>query len=248
MAFCVCLTTMWNVILNFWSYDMLKKWFCAALLLVVFSCSNEPGKQAPGKKPAGVWAQYKVWAEEGDSAATCMLQFYTNERMAQTMLLQPPAAVQIDGQELQPDSAGVVGAFYEYQAPVARLVGKHTIRFTDLEANHYTDEFNFQPFTIGAELPAVLSVGDHELPLNGLSNGSSVRVVLTDTSAEGVGVNELLQVRNGKLALPAKFWENLAAGPIVMHLTAEEERPLNSNLGGEILITYGLSRIVTLRK
>lgn len=227
---------------------MLKKAFWAALLLVVFSCSNEPQPAATGKVPPGLWAQYKVWAEEGDSIATCLLQFYADERMTRTLQLEEPFGVQIDGQPLVADSAGIVGVFYEYQAPVSLFAGRHTIGFTGPEKQQFEEEFIFQPFTIGAGMPAVLSVADHELSLNGLSNGSKIRVVLTDTSADGAGVNELVTVRQQKILLPASYWQDLAAGPVILHLTAEEERPLKSRLPGQILITYGLSRILELRK
>lgn len=248
MAFCVCLTAMWNAPLISGEFDMYKKLLWAALLLVIFSCSNEPRPSAKNKVPPGLWAQYKVWGEEGDSTATCLLQFYTDEQGTQTLLLEKPSGVQIDGQPLVADSAGIVGAFYEYQAPAPAFAGKHTVRFTDLEEQHFEDEFIFQSFSIGPEMPAVLSVADHELTMDGLANGSKIRVVLTDTSAEGAGINELVTVRQQKIMLPAEYWQALAPGPIILHLTAEEERPLKSKLPGQILITYSLSRILELRK
>jgi hypothetical protein len=220
----------------------------AALLLLFLSCSNEPRPPSAGRVPPNLWAQYKVWGEEGDSTATCMLQFYSDAQMRQTLLLEPPAGVQIDGQHLVADSAGIVGAFYEYQAAAPRFAGRHTIKFTDLEDQVFEDNFIFQPFTLKGGLPAVLSGDDLELPLSGLANGSAVRIVLIDTTEAGTGINELVRVQNEKIMLPAHYWQDLAPGPIILHLTAEEERPLKSRLQGQILITYGLSRIVELQK
>lgn len=221
----------------------------AALLLTFCACSNNENQPAAETaEPPEIWVQYKVWAEEGDSLVAGMLQFFTDSTMEQTLRLEQPSGIALDGQQLAADSAAMVGAYYEFQAPAQQFAGTHQLKFTDLDKNVFTDNFSFYPFRLDEKFPAVLSVQDHRLELDGIPDGSAVRVVLTDISGDGQGINELVQVNDGSVLLPAAYWQQLAPGPVIVHLSAEEERPLESRLQGQLLVTYGVSRVVELKR
>jgi hypothetical protein len=227
--------------------DVRQLW--AICLFLFFSCTNRSQNDPEPLAPVpGVWAQYKVWAEEGDSLVTCMLQFYNRPQGRQTLILEPPARIQVDGQELEVDSAGITGAFYEYRAYLDEFSGKHLVKFTNQDGRSFIDSFSFYPFTLASELPAGLRRQNQEIAIDGLPDGSQVRVVLTDTAFHSQGINEVETVYNGKLLLPAAYLQSLKNGPVILQLIFEEDRRLRSRLEGELSVSYGLTRMFELRK
>src|SRR5215217_454867 len=118
---------------------MRLKLFQILIALVLFSCTQK--KAAPGTD--AVYADYSITAEEGSDSVTCLLKFYKNRRDGSTVFLEPPAAVQFDGASVPGDSAGLSGAYYEVQKPLASFSGTHTIVFKNADGDQYKETFLF---------------------------------------------------------------------------------------------------------
>jgi hypothetical protein len=217
--------------------DMMRLWFIVVVVLLTIGCKerDQPAPASPGRQPA-VWAEYRVWATEGDSMATCMLQFFDGPKKRQGIRLPPPAAVLVDGVALTGDSAGMSGVVYEYRAPLARFPGQHVIQFKDEAGRLFVDSFTYAVFN----MPAMRQQGKNGylIKLGGLPEKSKVRVVLTDTAFDHEGYNEFLPVINGALAIDSTVLSRLSSGPVLLHVSAEEDRPLKSGLPGGISVSY----------
>jgi hypothetical protein len=177
-----------------------------------------------------------------------MVQFFNKPKGRYTLILEEPSGVALDGAPLVPDSAGITGAYYEFRAGLDEFAGVHQLTFIDTEGRSFVDSFSFLPFTLGSELPAKLSASDHRITINGLPDGSAVRLVLTDTAINSGGINELATVKDGSIQLPGAFLKNLKSGPVILQLFLEEDRPLHSRLPGEISVSYSLMRMFELEK
>lgn len=211
-------------------------------MVAVAGCAakrQEP--QAPAATLLPLYAAYKIGASEGDSLATCMLQFFSGKHHTQTLWLEAPAAVSVDGQVLEGDSAQLTGVYYEYQQPLSGFGGRHTIAYRHTDGGVAAEPFDFPVFTLAA-LPDRLPAADIQLFLKGLADGTTVRVVLSDTSLAGEGVNEHQQVHNGAITLTGAQLGLLKRGPVVLHLSAEMERPLSGALPGSLSVSYSLTR------
>jgi hypothetical protein len=215
--------------------------FCLFMPLFFISCQDQK-KVASGTD--AVFAAYTVTAEEGTENVTCLLRFHARNSRGPALFLEPPAGVSLDGIALQGDSAGLSGAYYELQRPLAEFTGSHTVVFKNAEGKEYKETFRFQPFTITNDLNGTVPRGGLELQLEGLAPTDYVRVLVIDTSFTTTDINEVDTVRNGRLAISRAALRNVASGPVTLHLFKEEERRLeNAPAGGGLLsITYGLSR------
>jgi hypothetical protein len=216
---------------------MMRLWFIVVVVLLTIGC-KERDQPTPGRQPA-VWAEYSVWATEGDSMATCMLQFFDGPKKRQGIRLPPPAAVLVDGVPLTGDSAGMSGVVYEYRAPLARFHGHHVIQFKDDAGRRFVDSFYYAVFSMSA----MRQQGQNAYLINmeGLPEQSKVRVALTDTAFDHEGYNEFLPVTNGQIVIDSSVLGGLSSGPVQLHLSAEEDRPLKSGLRGSISVSYSIN-------
>ena len=168
--------------------------------------------------------------------ATCMLQFFDGPKKRQGIRLPPPAEVLVDGVPLTGDSAGMSGVFYEYRAPLATFQGQHVIQFRDEAGRRFVDSFSYAVF----DMSGVRQQGQNAYLINleGLPEQSKVRVALTDTAFDHEGYNEFLPVTSGELILDSSVLGRLNSGPVQLHVSAEEDRPLKSGLRGGISVSY----------
>jgi hypothetical protein len=231
---------------------MLYKQLPLALVLLVLlaGCSHNPKSPAQKVGTSRVYADYKIWGEEGREAVTCMLQFHQENKDGPSLLLTEPSRVTLDGEVLVADSARLTGAFYEVQKPLATFAGPHTIVFTDAEGVTYEETFNWQPLQLLNNDNFSNRQGDWELQVQGAEPGEPVRVLLTDTAFATEDINNLQPVQNGALIIPQMAFEKIAPGPVTLTLYKEIERPLQNGTraGGRIAITYSLARELELRK
>jgi hypothetical protein len=227
----------------------MKKTFYTILMgsLLLSGCTNNDNTST--QEDAALYAQYRIWGEEGRDNVTCLLRFKPSASSAQTFVLQQPAAVKLDGEVLTADSSRLGGAYYEVQKPLAGFAGEHTITFTATNGKKYTETFSFQPFTIANTLPETISRSGLNLQINGLKSGDRVRVFLLDTSFADNGINELQTVTNSQLQISPQQLSRLARGPLTLKLIREEERPLKNppKNGGHISLSYQVTRDLELR-
>jgi len=192
----------------------------------------------------GIYYDYKVWGEEGSDSITVMLQFRRGHAQGATMALEAPAKVELDGQVLREDSSQITGPFYEIVKPVFGFAGKHSIAYTDHKGKQHTEEFDFRVITCNTPFPAQITRGDLRIELDGLNPEDYIRIVLTDTSFTGRGINRLDTVKNGQLLISKTDLEAVASGPVFLELYRESDQNIKNGTrrDGQLSITYGLKR------
>ena len=220
-----------------------------ASCLLLFSCtSNETGNNK-NVKPDTVFLDYFISGEEGDPNVKVLLQYRFAGPNGTTLVLNEPAQVELDGELIKADSSKFTGAYYEILKPMNEFAGKHTITFTDLNEKKYKVEFNFKPFRLRAEMPAIVKRDDLVFELDGLNPIDYVRVFATDTSFSTPTINRVDTVKNGRIFITLTDLEDLVNGPINLEFYKEDERPVKNapKRGGRISITYGVKREFELK-
>jgi hypothetical protein len=224
--------------------------FISALtsIFFLFSCTSNEIGNSKDVNPDAVFFDYKIWADESREDVTVNLQYRMGGKNGTTLVLDEPSNVLFDGEQLQPDSAKVTGAYYEIQRPFSSFAGKHTITFTDLNKKEYKEEFEFVPFTIDSISP-VMHRGDLVFTFKGLDPVDYLNVILTDTSFTSADINDMDSIRDGKLIISANRLSALVNGPINLQFYKEIVKPLKSSTkeGGKLFISYGLKREFELK-
>ena len=218
-----------------------RLFFLSIIPVILASCLNKD--KEPDKKD--IYANYFISGEEGKEFVTVFFQF-SNGPEALASVLPQPAKVFLDDKLLTPDSTKRSGVFYEMQIPVDEFTGAHTIRFINEDKKEYREEFSFTPFRVLKPFDGIVNRNEMVVNVEGLRNQDLVRVVMTDTSFKGEGVNEMDTVKNNQLDL-RKFLPAITNGPVILHLFKEEERNLHNGQRGKISITYGLKREFELK-
>lgn len=217
--------------------------------LILFSCTSNEIGNIKDVNPDAVFFDYEIWSEEDREDVTINLQYRMGGKNGTTLVLGEPSRVTFDGEQLIVDSAKVTGAYYEVQKSFASFPGKHTISFTDLNNKEYSEEFEFTPFTLEPNVPAILNRGDLVFNFKGLQAVDYLNVILTDTSFKSHDINDIDTVRNGQLVIKADRLSALVNGPIHLQFFREQILPLKrpTKEGGRFMITYGLKRDFELK-
>jgi hypothetical protein len=224
---------------------MRKRLFLFLIILVtaVGSCKNSDRIDVA----TGLYANYSIRGEEGKEFVTAFFQFF-DDPAERALVLREPAKVFLDDNLLSPDSAKETGGFYELQIPIQDFTGTHTIRLVDAQNREYKEAFSFTPFRLIKEVIDSLNRKDMVFEVEGLQDQDIVRVVITDTSFESEGVNEMDTVISQRLDL-RKYLPAISNGPVTLYLFKEEERSLENRPSkrGTISITYSLKREFELK-
>lgn len=213
------------------------------------SCaSNEIGKEKD-VDPESIWFDYQVRGEEGYDKVTVLLQYRFAGENGTTLVVDGPGKVELDGKTIQADSSKMTGAYYEAQQPVASFGGKHTISFTNADGKKYNEDFVFGTLSLAPEVPDTIHRGTIVFRLNGLAPDDKVRILMTDTSFTGEGINKLERVIDGQIIITEADLLGLANGPIQLQLIKESDKPVKNGTleGGRLSISYGLKREFTLQ-
>lgn len=221
-------------------------WSCSAFLFaVLFLMACKHHDKNPGKNDFDhLYFDYTVAAEEGAPYVTCLLQFKENSLQGVSVNVEP-GKVELDGQQLQGDSAGLSGFYYEIQKPMDSFAGKHTIVFTSSNDKQFHQKFEFIPFSLTEELPAKIYRKPFALQLKNFPDTPTpVRLLLLDTAFVSKGFNDTIHVVNGQINIDQSILNNLKKGPIILELYMEQEIPLDEHTkaGGRLSLTYGLKR------
>ncbi len=219
-----------------------------SLSVFFLSCTSNEVGNSKDVNPESIWFDYKIWGEEGNPDMTVMLQYRFGGSNGTTLVLEEPSKVELDGVQIKADSSKMTGAFYEVLKPVPEFSGKHQILFTDNNGTTYREEFLFRPLSLVTPIPETIKRGDMVFELTGLDPFDYVRVLLTDTSYAGEGINRVDTVRNGRLIISKADLAALVSGPIHLELVRENERRVKNGTkeGGRISVSYGLRREFTL--
>lgn len=215
-----------------------------AIAAILSGCRT---KDKVAKKEIGadwVYFDYNVTAEEGDENVTCVFQYKNSDAEGKAIDIEP-GKVELDEQQLVPDSARLSGFFYELQKPVDSFAGKHTVVFTNSDGKKYENEFEFSPFVLAKDLPKKIDREPFIIQLKNFpATEKSVRLLLLDTAFESAGFNDLVPVTDGKINIDESILRTIKNGPVNLELYLEQEKSLRqtTKAGGRISITYGLKR------
>lgn len=225
----------------------MNRFFVLLFILPFFfaaSCSNDEKVNRRDIDPESIYFDYKIFGNEGYDKITVKLQYRYDGENGETILLEEPSIVELDGEMLIADSAKMTGVYYEVQKPVTAFSGKHTITFTAGNNKKYKEVFDFKPITLTKPVPAVIKRGDLVFEFNGLSRNDLVRVLMTDTAFFSEEVNRVDSVKNGRLFIFKEELRGLKNGPIYLEITKENEREVSKGTkeGGRLSISYGLRR------
>ena len=224
--------------------------FLARLLLFwatahAAACNHPDQVAGRSKAGGGVYADYRVWSEEGKEDATCLLQFRSGGPNGPAFALEAPLKIELDGEVVPPDSARLSGVFYEITKPVYEFTGKHSLVFTDAQGKQHREEFEFIPFSLEAGFPQKVKRKPFTIRLGNFPKARTpVHLMLVDTAFETNDINEITVVSNGKLTISEPMLRQLKTGPIFFELVKEEERSLKKGPGGggRIVVSYGVKR------
>jgi hypothetical protein len=223
----------------------------AAILLVFFlflGCTNiEVRNEKPD--PNNIYLDYIAWGDEETGNITVKLQFRAGGPNQHSIVLQPPSKVMLDNRQLEQDSTKLTGPYYESITPAAEFGGMHTIVFTDNQNRQYTTRFEFPVMRFKTEPPGIIGRKDLLLELEGLKPGGHIRILLTDTSYYGRGIEKIDTIDDRPLLITREDLRNLEKGPVYMELYREEDKQLEETMkaGGRFYFSYSLSRNLILR-
>ncbi|HET9431016.1 MAG TPA: hypothetical protein VFO70_07560 [Chitinophagaceae bacterium] len=190
-----------------------------------------------------LYLDYQVSGNEDNDLLTVLLQFHRGSQHGSTVLLDEPSRVELDGDIVMADSTVITGPFYEVQRPLSDFAGSHQIVFTASSGKEYREEFVFQPVSLHTALPDTIRRGELVLELGGLKKGDRVRILMTDTSFTGEGINRMDTPVNGQLLIPRQELNALLSGPVNLEIIKETEtRIKKAPAGGRLFVSYGLKR------
>ena len=113
----------------------------------------------------------------------------------------------------------------------------------------YVERFEFQPFALTADWTDTLHRVDHQLLLQGWGKNDQLRLLITDTSFLGNGINRLQPVAaEGSFILREADLQSLANGPVQLELIRESETPIQQSgkAGGKWSMNYHIRRELML--
>jgi hypothetical protein len=221
----------------------------AILLVPLFflGCTNrEIRYEMPD--PNKIYLDYIAWGDEESGNITVKLQFRAGGPNEQAVVLKAPSRVTLDSLTLEPDSTKFSGPYYEFIIPAAEFGGTHTIVFTDNQNREYSTRFEFPVMRFTAEPPALFGRNDLLLELEGLKPGGQIRVLLTDTSYYGRGIEKVDSIDGGPVSITREDLRALKAGPVYMELFHEEDKVLKdtTDVRGRFYLSYSLTRNLIL--
>lgn len=211
--------------------------------IILAGCFGSMSKEGEAG-PEDIYLDYKIWGEEGEDSVMVMLQFREYDAYGTTVRIDGPGSVTLDGKRIQADSSVMTGPYYAVTRQVKEFIGWHTIVFTSAGKVKHKEEFYFRPFTLKTQLTDTLKRDRLSLLFEGLEKRDIVRVLLTDTSITGDGINRLDTVWNNKLTLTKNALSYLENGPIHLELIRETEKPVENHTGagGTITVLYTIRR------
>ncbi len=223
--------------------------FIFSTSLLFTACKNKDKKLPDSNELNKIYFDYKISAEEGYDNLTVILKYREDNKNGEAISPEILQSVKLDDEELAPDSSKMNGVYYEVQRPIANFLGKHVITFITKNDEEFKEEINFSPMVLETVIPESIKRDDLILNFSGLEIEDYIRVLLTDTSFFGDGINRMDTIRNNQLILSKNMLNKLADGPILMEFSREFERPINeaSKAGGRLRINYTLRREFNLQ-
>lgn len=210
--------------------------------LVITSCIGFAGREETAE-PDDIFFDYTITGDEGNDSITVILKFHEFSAYGPIVLFATEAL--LDGKPMPVDSSSVTGPFFITARHKNDFTGKHSITVTSPDGKKYKEQFSFRPFTIVSGLNDTMSRKTRMmLQLSGIDNLDVMRVLLTDTSFTGEGINRLDSLAGSGLLVSRNELNQLKSGPINMELIKENEYPIEhgNRTGGILSVYYAVRR------
>lgn len=221
--------------------------FTIIISFLLVSCLGDMDKK---EDPGVIYFDYIIQGEEENNRIICKLQYWQGGKATGTAIsLDPPAGVTMDGQPVPKDSVAFNGVYYEVIYESEGFAGQHVIEFIDPQEKKYKTAFDFPVFSLQEELPSVVGRDSLVINLAGLDPEKEIRIILTDTSFYGRGVERVDPVKNGRIVISHGELEELANGPVHLELLWEEDKRLQGgpDRPGRIYTSYRIQRELLLQ-
>jgi hypothetical protein len=218
-------------------------------ILTSFSLVSCLGDMDKKEDPGVIYFDYIVQGEEESSRIVCKLQYWQGGKATGTAIgLDSPAGVVMDGEPVRKDSVAFNGIYYEVIYESEGFAGPHIIEWVDPQEKKYKTTFDFPVFSLREELPSVMGRDSLVINLAGLKAEKKIRIILTDTSFYGRGVERVDWVKNGRIVISREELGELANGPVHLEILWEEDKRLQGgpDRPGRIYTSYRIQRELLL--
>ncbi|MGZ5189536.1 MAG: hypothetical protein ACXWCZ_00880 [Flavisolibacter sp.] len=223
----------------------LFQFFIIASITVACNNNEDDIGSSRNVNPESIYFDYIISADEESQNVLSMFKFRVGGPEGTTLLLKNPSKVELDGEQIEADSARFTGVYYERVKPIRDFVGKHTIKFTASNNKEYVQEFEFKPFSLSEELPQTISRKVFAIQLRDFPvKETGLHIVMIDTAYATNDVNERVVIENGRVLISPFMLNQLKNGPISIELTGEEQKSIQNRTkaGGKLSLRYGLKR------
>jgi len=208
-------------------------YFFLAFMFFSGSCKNNPDPdRISDTRSKNLFLDYKITGEEGFDKLTVLARVRYGGKNGNGLLLEKPSKIELDSEVFPVDSAAMSGIFYELNKPIESFTGNHSIVFTDFSRKKFKEEFSFEPLILLNDFSETVKRKNLQLDFGEAKDGQLVRVLLTDTSFTGDGLNRIDTIRNNRLTITQHDLSALHNGPIQLELIKINEGPVVNDTGG----------------
>jgi hypothetical protein len=127
-----------------------------AIAFLLASCSSNEIGLSKDVNQETIYQEYRLEYGAQEKEALLFAQFRFAGENGTTLVLTAPAQLEYNGSVLKVDSNGFSGAYYSSAVPLKKVIGLHTLVFTDGEKRKYTNSFTIDSFSVGP-VPATVS-------------------------------------------------------------------------------------------
>lgn len=145
---------MQNLFMNKNQLQLFLSSFLVAILLG--SCASNEIGQSKDVNQETIYQEYQFAYNESDKEAGLFSQFRFAGENGTTLILNSPSKIEYNGVTLGVDSNGFAGAFYYANIPLAKVIGRHSVVFTDYNNKKYENHFSVDSFYL-TDVPATIS-------------------------------------------------------------------------------------------
>jgi hypothetical protein len=226
---------------NFWNLV-----FGICVLLFVAACtSNEIGNSKDVAQDK-IYQEYTLLYNEGDETVIASAVFRFAGINGTTLVLNEPAKIELDNEELKVDSNHFRGAYYEVSKVSSQWMRKHEWEFTDINGKVFSNEFSFDEFGWD-NIPAAVSK-KQDLPLNfkttELGAGDYIEISTVDNDSSFT-ITQQKFVKPFTVIIPAAQLQRQKTSSIKIEASRVQKIKLQqlTSEGGDFTIRYSLKPI-----
>jgi hypothetical protein len=226
---------------NFWNLV-----FGICVLLFVAACtSNEIGNSKDVAQDK-IYQEYTLLYNEGDETVIASAVFRFAGVNGTTLVLNKPAKIELDNEELKVDSNHFRGAYYEVSKVSSQWMRKHEWKFTDINGKVFSNEFSFDEFGWD-NIPASVSK-KQDLQLNfkttELGAGDYIEISTVDNDSSFT-ITQQEFVKPFTVIIPAAQLQQQKTSSIKIEATRVQKVKLQQLTyeGGEFTTRYSLKPI-----